>query len=36
MLGTIVNTGTIIAGSLLGSIFRQGIKEIIKKLYLTL
>lgn len=35
MLGTIVNTGTIIAGSLLGSIFRQGIKENYKKLYLT-
>lgn len=31
MLGTIVNTGTIIAGSLLGSIFRQGIKENYKK-----
>lgn len=31
MLGTIVNTSTIIAGSLLGSIFRQGIKENYKK-----
>ena len=27
MLGTIVNTGTILAGSVIGSIFRKGIKE---------
>lgn len=27
MLGTIVNTGTILAGSLLGSVLRKGIKE---------
>ena len=31
MLGTIVNTSTIIAGSVLGSVFRQGIKENYKK-----
>lgn len=27
MLGTLVNTGTILAGSVIGSIFRKGIKE---------
>lgn len=27
MLGTIVNTGTILAGSMIGSIFKKGIKE---------
>lgn len=27
MLGTIVNTGTILAGSIIGSIFKKGIKE---------
>ena len=27
MIGTIVNTGTILAGSLIGSIIRKGIKE---------
>lgn len=27
MLGTIVNTGTILAGSLLGSVLRKGVKE---------
>ncbi|MDO5409997.1 MAG: DUF554 domain-containing protein [Lachnospiraceae bacterium] len=27
MLGTIVNTGTILAGSIIGSIFRKGIKK---------
>lgn len=30
MLGTIVNTSTIIAGSVLGSVFRQGSKKITK------
>ena len=27
MLGTIVNTGTILAGSIIGSVFKKGIKE---------
>ena len=27
MIGTIVNTGTILAGSVLGSIVKKGIKE---------
>lgn len=27
MLGTIVNTGTILAGSMLGSVLRKGVKE---------
>lgn len=27
MIGTIVNTGTILAGSLLGSLLRKGIQE---------
>lgn len=31
MLGTIVNTSTILAGSLLGSVFGRGIKENYKK-----
>ncbi len=31
MLGTIVNTGTIIAGSIIGSVIRKGIKEDYKE-----
>ena len=27
MLGTIVNTGTILTGSVLGSVLRKGVKE---------
>ena len=30
MLGTIVNTGTILAGSMIGSIFKKGIKEMAR------